>query len=345
MGVAQSDEGPTITRLDRYDDGSCGGVLTDADGATPFHLAFTAYRADLWCGVTWSGEGAGELLPPGSDAEAALLARLAKWSERAFDAEERAAIEAAPDVHHRGSGWTFDRYKAAAVVNRLAHFRRIRGARITDVFQGRGTVRVSFKMKDGLGNAQLVLFRNVTDAWSRPHLADSVEPVAIDSVTERFIVQAMTSYAEANIEKRLVDLVWSGAEIGLGNVAAPVRDVLFALVNYRTATSPRLIAVQRLRDGGSVNVVFVDPKGDRFDVFFDGALGSATKGRIKVAKGGSEDAELIGFGSVDEVLLLAALDGYLKRNAADLEADGYMPVKVIAERLAAYRKIKAAAGK
>ena len=211
--AAQKTPAISLAKLNRYADGSCGAILVDAKGRTPFHLGLTKHRCDLFVGATHEDDEAAKLLAPGSDEEKAFLQRLVAWAEQSFGAEERAKIEVAVDVNHRGSGWTFDRYKEAAVVNRLAHYRQIRGALITNVFQGRSTVVLSFKVKDGLGNQQLVLFRKLENGLVRPHLADSTTPVAEESLEERWILQAMLSYTQKNVTRFVRDMLWIGVEV------------------------------------------------------------------------------------------------------------------------------------
>ena len=361
LALAAQTTSPEITDCNRYADGSCNGVLQDEIGEVPFHLAVTAYRTDLWIGSKRLGQTGGKLLPKGSEEERAFVARLLSWSRVAFDEKERSRIEQADDVHHRGSDWSFARYKQAAVVNRLAQYRRIRDARITDVFAGRGTVKLSFKVRDGLGKQQLVLFRKINGAIYKPHLGNATEPVAIGSIDERWIVQAMHAYSEAGLDKQLVDLLWSGGATWPQHVDQNAVKVLTTLIGYRNQTSPRLVNVFYVKDGGSLAVALANARGNQYEVWFDKAIDSTTIGRMiyEAEQAGSSsmlramfvggpasprracDRTLVEFGSHRERQLLAGFDTLLKRHAEQLEADGHNDLKEIQERLAIYRDLAA----
>ncbi|MFT4511593.1 MAG: hypothetical protein ACI89X_000629 [Planctomycetota bacterium] len=56
------------------------------------------------------------------------------------------------------------------------------------MFEGRATVALSFKLKDGLGSQQLVLFRKLGNGLVRPHLGDSMTPVAAECRAEPWIL-------------------------------------------------------------------------------------------------------------------------------------------------------------
>lgn len=333
--VAQSPPA-RLEKVHRYADGSCGAILLDATGRTPFHLSLTRHRCDLFVGATHENDDGAKRLAPGGEAEAAFVARLVAWSEASFEAAERTDIEGRDDVHHRGSGWTFDRYKEAAVVNRLAHYRQIRGARITDVFLGRGTVVLSFKVQDGLGARQLVLFRKLDDGTCRPHLGDSVEPVAEEGRDERWILQAMLSYSQQHVPQNLRDLLWSGAKVKAKDVSSEAMNVVSMMIAYRNATAPRIASVRYLRDGGSIVYVLVDARGSQFQVKFDKQIGSDTIGRMKYSDAECTE-QLVAFGSEREKALLAGFDGWLRRGGADARG-------VLASALARYRELAEKAG-
>ncbi|MCK5945412.1 MAG: hypothetical protein KAI24_25705 [Planctomycetes bacterium] len=303
---------PQLTDVNRYADGSCGGVLEDEAWSAAFCLEVTKYRAELWLGADRAGRDGARRLVPTSDEAQAFVRRLQAWAEGAFGDEERAHIEAAADVSHRGSGWTFDRYKQAAVVNRLALYRRIHGAQITQVFEGRGTVRVSFKVRDGLGEEQLVLFRTIEGARLRMHFGDDVEPVAFDSPEERFVLQAMRVYVERRIPERGRRLMWQGAKVLLTGVPQDALALLMALIDYSRATFPRLANTLRVKDGGSIIYALVDAQARPFEVKFDKAIGSDTIGRIYHREADGEWA-LVAFGSDLEDRLLRELGGVLPR--------------------------------
>ena len=337
--VAQGEQGAVdaprtpakLEKVHRYADGSCGGILVDATGRTPFHLSLTRHRCDLFVGATHESDAGAKRLAPGGDAETAFVARLVAWSEASFPPAERAEIEGRDDVHHRGSGWTFDRYKEAAVVNRLAHYRQIRGATIGHVFLGRGTVALSFKVRDGLGATQLVLFRKLDDGTCRPHLGDSVEPVAEESRAERWILQAMLSYSQRHVPQNLRDLLWSGVKVKAKDVTPEAMNIVSMMIAYRNATAPRIVGVRYLRDGGSVVYVLVDARGAQSSVKFDKQIGSDTIGRMKYSDATCPE-QLVAFGSQREKALLAGFDGWLARGGSD-------PRGVLASALARYRDL------
>tara|TARA_R110002072_G_scaffold109160_1_gene236282 strand:+ start:49036 stop:50172 length:1137 start_codon:yes stop_codon:yes gene_type:complete len=335
--AAQETPAISLAKVNRYADGSCGAVLIDGEGRTPFHLGLNKYRCDLFVGATHEEDAAAKQLAPGSDAEAALLQRLMAWAEASFGPQERATIEAADDVHHRGSGWTFDRYKEAAVVNRLAHYRQIRGAEITDVFEGRSTVALSFKVRDGLGNQRLVLFRKLADGLVRPHLGDSMTPVAEESREERWILQAMLSYSQKNVPKVIRDLLWSGVKVKAKDVTVAAMHVVSVMIQYRKCTSPRVANTWNLLDGGSMVYAMVDARGQPFEVEFDKEIRSTTIGRMKFRNANTSD-ELVAFGSAREQQLLAGFDTCLKR-ASEEDRD------VLQNLLARYRELRKAARK
>lgn len=314
--AAQAAPAISLDKVNRYADGSSGAILVDAKGRTPFHIGLTGYRCDLFVGGRHEDHEGARRLPAGSHEEAELVARLVAWTKIAFDDKERASIEAAADVHHRGSGWTFDRYKEAAVVNRLAHYRLIRGAEITNVFEGRSTVHLSFKVRDGLGKQQLVMFRRLeagkTGGTARPHLGDSVSPVVEDSLEERWILQAMLSYTQQHVNAKCRDAWWAGNEVQAKDVAPAARSVLSTLVEYKRATSPRIVNVFRMRDGGSTVYALVDARGKSFDVRFDKQIDSKNTGRMMYRAAGGDET-LVAFGSPREKELLAGFDVCLAR--------------------------------
>lgn len=314
--AAQNDKAVSLEKVNRYADGSAGAVLIDATGRTAFHIGLTPYRCDLIVGAAHEDRDGARRLVPGSDEEGRFLARLAAWSKAAFEAKERATIEAAADVHHRGSGWSFDRYKEAAVVNRLAHYRLIRGAEISDVFPGRATVHLSFKVRDGLGREQLVLFRQMEEqgrkALARPHLGDAMTPVVEGSLEERWVLQAMRSYSQANVPKACRDALWAGHKVKAKDTTPEAMSVLSTLVAYKRATSPRITGMMHARDGGSTMFQLVDARGQAFAVRFDKRIGSDHIGRMMYSAGGDPEA-LVAFGSARETELLAGFNGYLQR--------------------------------
>tara|TARA_R110002072_G_scaffold177524_2_gene333468 strand:- start:51227 stop:52303 length:1077 start_codon:yes stop_codon:yes gene_type:complete len=331
--AAQETPAVSLKTINRHPDGSCSATLVDATGRTAFHLAVSQYRCDLLVGATSEDRGAKKLVP-GSDAEQAFLQRLVAWTEVAFGDEERATIEAADDVHHRGSDWTFDRYREAAVVNRLAHYRQIRGAQITNVFEGRGTVVLSFKVKDGLGNEQLVLFRKLQDGIARPHLGDGMTPVVVGSREERWILHAMLSYAQKNVPQFVRDMLWTGVYVEAKDVTKEAVQVLSVMISYRQATSPRVANVWMLRDGGSTVYSMVDARGQSFEVRFDRQMRSETIGRMYY-RAAKQQEELVALGSHREKQLLASFDAHLKRGGEDQR-------DVLAGLLDAYRELAAA---
>jgi len=311
--AAQNDKAVSLEKVNRYADGSAGAILVDATGRTPFHIGLTPYRCDLFVGATHEGRDGARRLAPGSDEEGRLIARLAAWSKAAFDDNERAAIEAAADVHHRGSGWTFDRYKEAAVVNRLAHYRLIRGAEITNIFPGRATVHLSFKVRDGLGRQQLVMFRQMEKkGLARPHLGDAMTPVVEGSLDERWVLQAMLSYSQANVSKPVRDALWAGHEVKPEDTTMEAMNVLSTLVEYKRATSPRITNLFRVKDGGSTVFAMVDARGNAFEVRFDKGIGSETIGRMMHSTGRGTE-QLVAFGSQLEKDLLAGFERCLQR--------------------------------
>lgn len=310
--VAQADKAVSLEKVSRYADGSAGAILVDATGRTPFHIGLSSYRCDLFVGATHGGDEKARRLQPGGEEEAQLVARLVAWSEASFDKAERQRVEAADDVHHRGSGWTFDRYKEAAVVNRLAQYRLIRGAKITDVIEGRGTVHLSFKVRDGLGRTQLVLWRSMADGIARPHLGDSMTPIAEGGLDERWVLQAMLAYSRTNVPKTCRDALWAGHKIKAENVTPAAMSVISILVEYKRATSPRITNVFHVKDGGSTVCALVDVRGAAFEVRFDKGIGSDTIGRMLYRKG-DEKERLVAFGSEREQQLLAGFEACLRR--------------------------------
>jgi len=307
--------GPQLTEVSRYADGSCGGVLVDGGTRVPFCLEVTKYRAELWLGATHESDAGARHVEPGSDEDRAFTKRLQAWAEQSFAAKERGRIEAADDVHHRSQGWTFasfDRYKEAAIVNRLALYRRIHAARITDVVEGRGTVRLSLKVRDGLGAERLVTFRSFEQTGLRMHFGDAAEPIALGSADERFVLQAMRVYTRKMVPERLRELRWQLTKPGSSDVPREAMRVLSVLIEYCHATAPRLINVFYVKDGGSVIYALVDARGRAYEVKFDKEIGSATIGRMKHRAGG-EVWQLVAFGSDQEAKLLAGFRSLLPR--------------------------------
>ena len=313
--VPAAAQAPQLTSVDRYADGSCGGVLVDAAASTAFCLEVTRHRAELWLDARHEGADGARRVAPGSDEEQAFLRRLQQWGKAAFDDELRARIEAADDVHHRGQGWSFasfDRYKEAAVLNRLALYRRIHAATITDVIRGRGTVRLSLKVRDGLGAARLVTFRRLEQTALRMHFGDAQQPVAYDSVDERFVLQAMRAYIEKNIPARGLELLWQGAKLWPMGASRDAMAVFAVLKEYCWQSSPRLANAFYVKDGGSTIYALVDMRSRAYEVKFDKAIGSTTIGRM-YERQGKDEWQLVALGSDREAELLAGFRSLLAR--------------------------------
>ena len=113
------------------------------------------------------------------------------------------------------------------------------------------------------------------------------------------------------------------------------------LYTQRDQTSPRLVNVFYVKDGGSLVVALANARGDQYEVWFDKAIGSTTIGRMMYEAPQADDRMLVEFGSRRERQLLAEFDTLLKRHAEELEADGHNDLKEIQKRLAIYRDLAA----
>jgi len=244
------------------------------------------------------------------------------------------------------------------LVNRLSKYRRIRSARIRDLQlvdvsgerhpPGPDEVVVSFLLEDGLGGERRVVFCKVNDAWARPHLDGSPEPVAVGSWQECCILKAVRSHTREHIDERLRRKIWSGKEIAIASPPVPIEtaQLFYTMCGYVGMTSPRLLDAAHLRDGGSVVFVFADGRGERFVIEFDKKVGSPTRGQIKFQGDGlmtlnREDGPFdfaIDHGSTQETRILRLLDRCLELSAAEPGIYDGPHATMLAEALAEYRK-------
>lgn len=341
---AWAQDPPKLRDVRRYADGSCGGVLTYGSGSTAFCLEVTAYRTELWLGATAAGRKRARRVAPGSEDATGFLARLERWGQIAFDEKLRTRIAHADEIRRRGHGWSFesfDRYKQAAVLHSAMLYRRIHASRITDVIPGRGTVRLSFKLREGTDarRNRLVTFRSLDGAGLRMHFGDAQQPIAYDSVDERFVLRAMRAYTEKHIAAGDLDLLWQGAKMMPAGVSRETLAVLVVLRDYCHLSSPRLSGALYVQDGGSTIYELVDARCRGFEVKFDKALDSKTKGRMYYRKD-SEEWQLVAFGSDREAGLLK---GFLTLLPRMPECDRPPLERWLAgyEKLQAARQIKA----
>lgn len=325
-----------IERIVTERDGSCGGILIDSTGSTTFSLGVTSFRCQISVG-SLHGEGPKvQVLLPSSDQEQQFVARLVNWASQTFDSETLTRVEAADDVQLNDQAWTKERFQQTLLLNRLAHYRRMRDTTITDVSLGRSTVALTFKVKDGLGKQQLVMFRRLADGITRPHLGDSLTPLPLNSLDERVLLHAMQSYADQSLPAKTQTLLWNGAKIKLHAKYNDVAQVLHQLIDYRRATFPRIADVGFYLDGGSTVYQLIDERNQPFQVRFDKEIGSTTVGRMKYEVGGEEEI-LVGFGTPREQHLLATFDAHLQRGGTDKQ-------DVLKELLGQYRALRSLAG-
>jgi hypothetical protein len=329
-------QAPRIERVVTQHDGSCGGILIDSTGTTTFCLGVTSFHCQLSIG-TLHGEGPKvQVLLPGSDQEQQFVARLVNWASQAFDSETRTRVEGAEDVDQQDSAWTKERFQQTLLLNRLAHYRRMRDTTITDVALGRSTVALTFKVKDGLGKQQLVMFRRLADGITRPHVGDSLIPLPLNSLDERVLLHAMQSFVDQSLPIETQTLLWNGAKIKLHAKYNDVAQVLHQLIDYRRATFPRIAEVGFYQDGGSTVYQLIDERNQPFQVRFDKEIGSTTVGRMKYEVGGEQEV-LVGFGTPREQHLLATFDAHLQRGGTDRQ-------DVLKDLLAQYRALRSLAG-
>lgn len=342
--VAQADppDHPVVGGLRCYADGSIGGVVAAADDSTEFHLRVTAAHCELWLGGSHHGDPGTQRAAVGSDEESACLAMLSGWMTHAFSKSELEQLQLLDDVSHRGTPgfeWDFDRYRQGALVHRLFQYLRASRASVDQVFEGDGLVRLSFRVTDGLGRAHVVLFRTSDeDPVARPHLDDSMHPIAPQSVDERWVLHAMRGYTAQHLPARIRELWWQGAEPMPADLDPSAVRMFMAMRDYMQATSPRLLQAMRLKDGGSIELMFLGGGGQIFSVFFDHAIGSDTSGRIKLRPGELAERALVEFGSDEERRLLAQLDAYVARS--ERADDGDRDAALVREQLREYRRLK-----
>lgn len=325
---------PTIRNIRCHQDGSCGGRLHDAEGVTNFHIGVSATACDLSLGTVHGGGRKSRRLPRGSAAEVAFLARLVAWSQAAFPAKQRAALLADMTLLDDAARGQDEAFLRQCVVNRLAHFQRIRTATITSVFHGRSTVALTVKVRDGLGDSHLVMFRRLDDGKLRIYLGDATDAIPLDSLRDRIVGFAIQRYADAELAAGVQDLLWKGAKIRPAEAKRDPVKVVATWIAYRNETCPRVMRTYMYLDGGSTLYELVDARGREFRVRFDKRINSGTIGRMWIQRKDAEEV-LVPFSSKEESYLLEGFDAHLARGGQD-DRD------VLADLLAGYRDLREA---
>ena len=326
QGDAPIGNDATVRSIECFLGGAIGGILDDEQGEEAFCLEVTDYFCRLWSGAIHPGRSGARRLAAGSDEQCRLVERLWAWAETAIPAERRRQLDSVEVVSNKAAD-----YKQASVYHRVARYRAITGSRITDVIAGRGTVELSFRIKDLADRAEVVLFRR--DARGlRAYLRDVTEPVAIDSIDERRVLHAMRRFTDDKLSESLRELLWSGAEPAPTDVDQAALRVFSVLVTYAQQTFPRQISAGTLLDGGSFFARFVDVNNQVFELRFDRQIDTKTRERLFFAGDGKQPV-LVAFDSAAEVRVLRLLDQFLGRHAEDEHA-------MLRERLRIYRELQ-----
>lgn len=300
---------PKVQFLTRIDHG-LGAMLQWPDGSHhEFHIEVSALRSRLVDRRMPTDPRAQELTV-GSAEETKLLQALEEWLATEFSPEQQQellALERLPDPRTQEEDYAHQR---ADLLRTVRSYREVTHPEITKVFAGRGTVSLSMQLRLGPRAPQQVLWRSFgNDAFARVHLDDEVEPVPIESATERHLLLGIANWLTARLGSR--EAVWQPEPRDL---PSDVQLVLRAYRGYLEATSPRLRSAGTIMDAGnrgSKTFDVSDAQNRVLTVRFDYAAGTATPGRIR--DGARRDAAVVELGSPRETELLGTL-----RRAAEL---------------------------
>lgn len=302
MGLRAQVEAPRVNFLCRINHG-LGGILEFSDGTTrEFHLEVAWVRACLR--DRRNPDEAARLIAVGSADEKAILAGLEAWAAATFTADEQRELLALPRLPDPHSQEEDHAHQRAELLRTLRRYSQVTHPAVSKVFAGRGTVSLSLQLQLGDGAAQQVLWRRFgDDAFARIHLDTDLEPVPLDSGTERRLLLGLAHWLADRLGG--VERLFAGAPEHLDR---DVQLVLGAFRGYLAATSPRLRSAGTVMDAGNTgSSVFYwsDAQNRMFSARVDYAAGTETPGRLRDGEG--RDAPVVELGSARETELLDTL--------------------------------------